>query len=276
MSLVSLTTDFGLKDYFVAAIKAELYQEIEGVNVVDVSHQISPFNHTEAAYVLKNAYSAFPKGSIHIIGVDSEYTPENVHIVMLLEGHYFIGANNGIFSLIKEERIPEKIVEINIHKNIVSSFPVLDIFVKVAGHIARKGSLDVIGKNINQIKEVTDVKPVINTSEDQILGSVIYIDNFGNVVTNINKKVFLEYQKGREYTILTKSVKLHSIYNSYTEAINFSIPKENREEDGKKIALFNAAGQLELSIYKSNPQTVGSANSLFGLEFRDTITIKFK
>tara|TARA_Y100000389_G_C17345596_1_gene455668 strand:+ start:130 stop:960 length:831 start_codon:yes stop_codon:yes gene_type:complete len=276
MSLVSLTTDFGLKDYFVAAIKAELYQEIEGVNVVDVSHQISPFNHTEAAYVLKNAYSAFPKGSIHIIGVDSEYTPENVHIVMLLEGHYFIGANNGIFSLIKEERIPEKIVEINIHKNIVSSFPVLDIFVKVAGHIARKGSLDVIGKNINQIKEVTDVKPVINTAEDQILGSVIYIDNFGNVVTNINKKVFLEYQKGRAYTILTKSVKLHSIYNSYTEAINFSIPKENREEDGKKIALFNAAGQLELSIYKSNPQTVGSANSLFGLEFRDTITIKFK
>ncbi len=276
MSLVSLTTDFGLKDYFVAAIKAELYQEIEGVNVVDVSHQISPFNHTEAAYVLKNAYSAFPKGSIHIIGVDSEYTPENVHIVMLLEGHYFIGANNGIFSLIKEERIPEKIVEINIHKNIVSSFPVLDVFVKVAGHIARKGSLDVIGKNINQIKEVTDVKPVINTAEDQILGSVIYIDNFGNVVTNINKKVFLEYQKGRAYTIFTKSVKLHTIYNSYTEAINFSIPKENREEDGKKIALFNAAGQLELSVYKSNPQTVGSANSLFGLEFRDTITIKFK
>jgi len=108
MSFVSFTTYFRLKDYFVAVIKAELYQEIEGVNVVDVSHQISPFNHTEAAYVLKNAYSAFPKGSIHIIGVDSEYTPENVHIVMLLEGHYFIGANNGIFSLIKEERIPEK------------------------------------------------------------------------------------------------------------------------------------------------------------------------
>ena len=276
MSLVSLTTDFGLKDYFVAAIKAELYQEIEGVNVIDVSHQISPFNHTEAAYVLKNAYSAFPKGSIHIIGVDSEYTPENVHIVMFLDGHYFVGANNGILSLIKEDRIPEKIVEINIHENIVSSFPVLDVFVKVAGHIARKGSLDIIGKKINQIKEVTDVKPVINTLEDQILGSVIYIDNFGNVVTNINRKVFLEYQRGRAYTIFTKSVKLHTIYNSYTEAINFSIPKENREEDGKKIALFNAAGQLELSIYKSNPQTVGRAHSLFGLEFRDTITIKFE
>ena len=276
MSLVSLTTDFGLKDYFVAAIKAELYQEIEGVNIIDVSHQISPFNHTEAAYVLKNAYSAFPKGSIHIIGVDSEYTPENVHIVMFLDGHYFIGANNGILSLIKEDRIPEKIVEINIHENIVSSFPVLDVFVKVAGHIARKGSLDIIGKNINQIKEVTDVKPVINTLEDQIIGSVIYIDNFGNVVTNINRKVFLEYQRGRTYTIFTKSVKLNAIYNSYTEAINFSIPKENREEDGKKIALFNAAGQLELSIYKSNPQTVGSAHSLFGLEFRDTITIKFE
>ena len=275
MSLVSLTTDFGLKDYFVAAIKAGLYQEVENVHIVDISHQVSPFNHTEAAYILKNAFRAFPTGSIHIIGVDSEFSPENGHIVMQLDGHYFIGANNGILSLIKEDRIPEKIVEINIHNNITSSFPVLDVFVKVAGHISRKGKLDVVGKSISQIKEVTGVKPVINTSEDQILGSVIYIDNFGNVITNITKKLFEAYRKGRSFTIFAKSVKFNSIYASYTEAINFSIPKENRDEDGKKIALFNSAGHLELSIYKSNPLTVGSAHSLFGLDFRDTITIKF-
>ena len=100
MSLVSLTTDFGLKDYFVAAIKAGLYQEVENVHIVDISHQVSPFNHTEAAYILKNAFRAFPTGSIHIIGVDSEFSPENGHIVMQLDGHYFIGANNGILSLI--------------------------------------------------------------------------------------------------------------------------------------------------------------------------------
>tara|TARA_B100000767_G_scaffold272607_1_gene300681 strand:+ start:3161 stop:3991 length:831 start_codon:yes stop_codon:yes gene_type:complete len=275
MSIVSLTTDFGLKDYFVAAIKAELFQEIPGVNIIDVTHQVSPFNHTEAAYILKNACKAFPKGSIHIVGVDSEFTPENSHVVMLLEGHYFIGANNGILSLIKEDRIPDKIVEINIHNNISSSFPVLEVFVKVAGHISRKGSLDVIGKKIAILKEITDVRPVINSNEDQIIGSVIYIDNFGNVVTNITEKVFDEYKKGRSFNISTKNIKFNEIYNSYTEAINFTTPKENRDEDGKKIALFNDAGHLELSIYKSNPQTVGSANSLFGLEFRDTITIKF-
>ena len=127
----------------------------------------------------------------------------------------------------------------------------------------------------NEIKEVTGVRPVINPTENQILGSVIYIDNFGNVVTNITERLFSEYRKGRSYTIFAKSIKFDSIHASYTEAINFSIPKENRDEDGKKIALFNAAGHLELSIYKSNPQTVGSASSLFGLEFRDTITIKF-
>ena len=275
MSIVSLTTDFGLKDYFVAAIKAELYQEISGVNIIDITHQVSPFNHTEAAYILKNASKAFPKGSIHIIGVDSEFTPENTHVVMLLDGHFFIGANNGVLSLIKEERTPEKIVEINIHNNINSSFPVLDVFVKVAGHISRKGNLDVIGKKIDSLKEVTDVRPVINSSEDQIIGSVIYIDNFGNVITNITKKIFGEYQKGRTFSISAKSVKFSEIHNSYTEAINFSTPKENRDEDGKKIALFNDAGHLELSIYKSNPQTVGSAHSLFGIEFRDSITIKF-
>ena len=206
MSIVSLTTDFGLKDYFVAAIKAELYQEISGVNIIDITHQVSPFNHTEAAYIL-----------IHIIGVDSEFTPENTHVVMLLDGHFFIGANNGVLSLIKEERTPEKIVEINIHNNINSSFPVLDVFVKVAGHISRKGNLDVIGKKIESLKEVTDVRPVINSSEDQIIGSVIYIDNFGNVITNITKKVFGEYQKGRTFSISAKSVKFSEIHNSYTE-----------------------------------------------------------
>lgn len=95
------------------------------------------------------------------------------------------------------------------------------------------------------------------------------------MVTNITEKLFNEYRKGRAFTIFAKSIKFNSIHTSYTEAINFNVPKENRDEDGKKIALFNAAGHLELSIYKSNPQTVGSAQSLFGLEFRDTVTIKF-
>ncbi len=276
MVLVTLTTDFGHKDYSIAVIKAALFDQIPAVEVVDISHEISPYNRSETAYILKNAYKAFPKGSIHIVGVESEYTPENIHLAMQFEGHFFIGADNGIFSLIKEDLIPEKIVAISIHKTVVSSFPVLDVFVKVAAHIARQGTLEVIGTPLEKIKELTDVKPVINPDQNQILGSVIYVDNYGNVITNITQKVFKEVGKSRPFSIHARNMKFNRIYSSYSEAIDFSQPKENREEDGKKLALFNTAGHLELAVYKSNPDTVGSASSLFGLNYRDIISIQFE
>ena len=275
MSIITLTTDFGHKDYFVSVTKAALLQETPKSTIVDISHDISPFNHTEAAYILKNAYKNFPKGSIHIVGVDSELSPENNHIVMAYDGHYFIGANNGIFSLLLEENKYDKLIEINIHNTVLSSFPVLDVFVKVAAHLTRNGSIDVVGRSFDGLKEMTGVRPVIHESERQLIGSVIYIDNFGNVVTNIKKSLFTEVQKARSFTIYAQSVKFTSIYDSYTEAINFDIPKKDREEDGKKIYLWNAAGHLELAIYKSNPSKVGSANSLFGLDFRTPITVEF-
>ena len=276
MNFITLTTDFGYKDFSVAITKANIYNNIDNVIIVDVSHQISPFNNTQAAYILKNSYKSFPEGTIHIIGVDSELTPENSHLAMSFNNHYFIGANNGIFSLITEDLKPDKIVEINIHENIISNFPVIDVFVNVAKHLVSKGSLDVIGKEIKKIKQLTEIKPVINQKKDQILGSVIYIDNYGNVVTNITKKIFNEIGKSRPFTIEARRIKFREIFSNYSQAIDFSIKKEKREEDGKKLALFNSAGHLELAIYKSNPETVGSASSLFGLDYRDPITIFFE
>jgi len=276
MNFITLTTDFGYKDFSVAITKANIYNNIDNVIIVDISHQISPFNNPQAAYILKNSYKSFPEGTIHIIGVDSELTPENSHLAMSFNNHYFIGANNGIFSLITEDLKPDKIVEINIHENIISNFPVIDIFVNVAKHLASKGSLDVIGKEIKKIKQLTEIKPVINQKKDQILGSVIYIDNYGNVVTNITKKKFNEIGKSRPFIIEARRIKFREIFSNYSQAIDFSIKKEKREEDGKKLALFNSAGHLELAIYKSNPETVGSASSLFGLDYRDPITIFFE
>ena len=275
MSIITLTTDFGFKDYFVSVIKASIYNEIPNANVIDISNSISPFNHSEAAYILKNAYRAFPKKSIHIVGVDSEFSPENKHLLMSFDGHYFIGADNGIFSLLLGGRKYDRLVEINIHDVNVSSFPVLDVFVKVAGHLSRKGNMEVVGIKTNELKEIINVNPVINESQTQLIGSVIYIDNFGNVVANIKKNFFLEIQKSRNFVVYANSVKFQKIYNSYSEAIDFDIPKNKREEEGKKIAIWNSAGYLEISIYKSNPSKVGSANSLFGLEFRTTITVEF-
>ncbi|WP_339702243.1 SAM-dependent chlorinase/fluorinase [uncultured Marixanthomonas sp.] len=275
MPIITLTTDFGEKDHFAGAVKGAIYSELPDVRIVDISHSISPFHITEAAYIIQNAYRSFPKDTIHLIGIDSELNPENKHIAVYLDGHYFICANNGIISMLASEIKPEKIVEINIHDRIETNFPVLDVFVKVACHIARGGTLDVIGKSIAEIKEIRGLQPVVNSENNQIVGNVIYIDNYGNVVSNITRSFFEEVGKGRKYTIQARRATFSTIYSHYSEAINFELPADKREEDGKKLALWNSSKYLELAIYKSNPSTVGSASTLFGLEYWDTISINF-
>ena len=277
MAIITLTTDFGEKDYFAGAVKGAIYSELSDVRIVDISHSVSPFHISEASYIIKNAYKSFPKGSIHIIGIDSELTPENKHLAVKLDEHYFICANNGILSLLASEIRPEKIVEINIHDKIQTNFPVLDVFVKVACHISRGGTLDVIGKSISEIKHLKQFEPSINSEKDQILGHVLYIDNYGNVITNISRKLFESVGKGRNFKISARRLQFSEIFETYSHAINFNIEKELRkEEDGKKLAVFNSAGYIELAMYKSNPNTVGGAASLFGLEYLDTVTINFE
>ena len=276
MPIITLTTDFGEKDHFAGAVKGAIYSELNDIKIVDISHSVAPFHITEAAYIIQNAYSSFPQGTIHIVGIDSELNPENKHIAVLLDGHYFICANNGIISMLANEIRPEKIVEINIHDRILTNFPVLDVFVKVACHIARGGTLEVIGKTIETIKEIRGIDPHINNDETQIVGSVIYIDNYGNVITNIKKSQFEKVGKGRAFSITSRTASFNTVYNNYSDAIDFDTPADRRDEAGKKIALWNSSKYLELAIYKSNPATVGSAASLFGLEYREVITINFK
>ncbi|MRT17775.1 SAM-dependent chlorinase/fluorinase [Vitellibacter sp. q18] len=275
MPIITLTTDFGEKDHFVGAVKGAIYTEMEDAKIVDISHGISPFHLQEAAYIIQNAYKSFPSGSIHIIGVDSELNPENKHIAVFMDGHYFVCADNGIISMLTAEIRPDKIVEINIHDRIISNFPVLDVFVKVASHIARGGTLEVIGKSITEIKELTGIRPAVSNSMDQIYGSIIYIDNYGNAISNITKKQFEEVGRGRDFVINARTVTLKKIHTHYSDAINFENPIEKREEDGKKLALWNSSNYLELAIYKSSSKTVGSASSLFGLEYRDPIMVSF-
>ncbi|MFT5103905.1 MAG: S-adenosylmethionine hydrolase [Candidatus Latescibacterota bacterium] len=276
MPIITLTTDFGEKDHFAGAVKGAIYSEMPDIRIVDISHSVSPFHITEAAYIIQNAYRSFPPGTIHIIGIDSELNPENKHIAAYLDGHYFICANNGIISMLTSEINPDKVVEINIHDRIISNFPVLDVFVKVACHIGRGGTLEVIGKPIEEIKELTGIKPAVNQKGNQILGNVIYVDNYGNVVCNVSKSFFEEVGKGRRFKITARTANFEKVHSHYSDAINFDQPSEKREEDGKKLALWNSSGYLELAIYKSNPSTIGSASTLFGLEFRDTITINFE
>ncbi|WP_405572400.1 S-adenosyl-l-methionine hydroxide adenosyltransferase family protein [Winogradskyella sp. Asnod2-B02-A] len=276
MAIITLTTDFGEKDHFAGAIKGAIYSELEDIKIVDISHYVSPFNICEAAYIIQNAYSSFPKGSIHLIGIDSELSAENKHIAVKLDDHYFICANNGIMSMICTEIVPEKIVEINIHDKVETNFPVLDIFVKVACHIARGGTLDVIGKVINTIKPIKNLNPFVNDEQNQIIGTIIYIDNYGNVVTNIKRKFFESFQKGRAYEVFARNHKFKIIFNKYSDILNYDDDETSKRNlEGKGMVVFNSSGYIEIAVYKSNNSTVGSASTLMGLKTMDTVTINF-
>ncbi len=275
MAIITLTTDFGEKDHFAGATKGAIYSELEDVRIVDISHSISPFSIPEAAYIIQNAYKSFPKGTIHLIGIDSEINPENKHIAVKLDDHFFICANNGIMSMICSEIAPEKIVEINIHDKIQTSFPVLDVFVKAACHIARGGTLEVIGKSINTIKPLKNLVPYVNDDKTQIIGSVIYIDNYGNVITNIKKNFFETIQKGRPFVISARNNKFKSIFEKYSDIVNFDIEESKRNDEGRGLVVFNSGDFLEIAVYKSNSSTVGSASTLMGLGLMDSISVNF-
>ncbi len=275
MAIITLTTDFGHKDHFIGAIKGTIYKELSDAKIVDISHSISPFNIQECAYILKNSYKAFPEGTIHIVGVDSEPTLENKHIAVQVDGHYFISANNGVISLITNEIKPDKIVEISIPNQAQGSFPVLDVFVQVACHIARGGKLDVVGKEFKALKELKDFAPRVTNDGKTILGNVIYIDNYGNVISNIQKSLFEAYRNGRNFEILARNKKISNIHDKYSDIIDFSKDKSKRKGPGDLLALFNSSGYIELAIYKSDLNTVGGASTLLGLDYRDTITINF-
>lgn len=275
MAIITLTTDFGIKDHFVGVLKGSIYSELPEVNIVDISHGISPFNIQECAYILQNSYHNFPRGTIHIVGVDSEATQENQHIAVLVDGHYFVSANTGVIGLITSELHPEKVVEINIPDRIQGSFPVMSVFVQVACHIARGGTLEVVGKPFTDLKLLREFSPRVSEDGKKIIGSVIYIDNYGNVVTNIRKNLFESHQKGSGFELHARNQKIKEIHNSYSDIIDFKLEKNKRKGDGDLLALFNSAGYIELAIYKSNLNTVGGAATLLGLDYRDTIIIDF-
>ena len=281
MSIITLTTDYGLKDHFVGALKGKIMSENSEAKIVDISHNIDPFNTVEASYIIGASYMSFPKGTVHLIGVDAELNKENQHIAMQWNDHYFICADNGILTMLSQKVVPQKIVAINIHDRLSEDATDLDVFVTVASHLSKGGSLSVIGKEINTIKQVTELQPVVATDKNSIKGYVIYIDHFGNVVTNITKKLFMEVAKGRPYEIpllqkrnQKKSSPIKNIWAKYSDIANAGkYPIKNYE--GDKLAIFNEAGFLEIAIFRSNPLNVGSASSLMGLYYRDSITIEF-
>ena len=276
MSIITLITDFGNKDHFVGKMKGEIYSSYKEAQIVDISNNVSPFNIMEAAYILENSYKSFPDNSVHIIDVDSEKTLENKHVVIYLDNHYFISSDNGVLSILTQNINPEKIYEIIIDDELNKIDASSIIFSKVACHLAKGGKPELIGREISKIKPVKNLKPFINEESNQIVSSVIYIDNFGNVVTNLKKSFFEKIRKGRSFEISVRNYKFKKIFDKYSDIVNFNIPASDRNDEGKGLVVFNSSELLQISIYRSNPQNVGTASSLMGLKIYDSVTVSFK
>lgn len=281
MPIITLTTDYGLKDHFVGALKGKIVSQLPDANIIDISHDVDPFNVAQASYIVEAAYASFPKGTIHLIGVDSELNNENQHIALHWNNHFFIAADNGILSILTQKITPDKIYTINIHDRLHLEATDMDVLVTVATHLAKGGLPNVIGKEIPALKDITQLQPRVENNSN-IKGCVIYIDHFGNVVTNISKKMFLEVGQSRPYEIFFIAKGSHkpknpikTIYPKYSDILNNSA-FSNITFDGQRLAIFNEANYLELGIFRSNPSSLGSAASLFGLNYRDTVEIIFK
>ena len=274
--VITLTSDFGQKDPYLASLKGELHRLLEHAVIVDISHEIEPFHIAQAAFVVQNSYAHFPEGSVHILFVDDTVSPENKPIIAKLNKHYFVCADNGILSLISPKFKPDEMYEIDIQKVPTDSFSTQTIFTKVAAHLMRGGAPSVIGKKTEQINIRLPFTPSVNNDKKTITGKVIYIDNYENVITNISEELFMEIGQGRSFTIQVRNNEIKQVVRSYAEVIRFDIDKNKRMEGGKELALFNSLGLLELAIYKSNPQHTGGASSLFGLQYLDVVSVHFE
>ena len=257
MAIITLTSDWGLKDHYIGAVKGAIMRQLPGAVIVDVTHSIAPFDLNQAAFIVRNFYRDFPEGTIHIIGVNTEAGIESPHTLVFHKGHYFIGADNGIFSLIFDE-LPETIVELDvIQDSDYFTFPTRDVFAKVACHIAAGRPIAELGNPKKKIIQKMAFQPVIQG--DLIKGKVIYVDNYENVFTNISESLFRSAVKNRKFAITFRSpsYRITSISKSYQDV-----------SEGEMLAIFSTNGHLEIAINK------GKASSLLGLKMDQSVTVE--
>ena len=273
MSIITLTTDLGTKDHKVASIKGSILSLEKNVPIVDITHHIEPHDIIQTAYIVRNSYSHFPKGSIHMIAVDCFYHKDRKFLVLETNGHYFIMPDNGLFSLIFPEIKPEKIYEISHNASDDDRiFTPIDIFVPVAVHLHKGNDTKLIGKQIKSIKEVVFPKPNYNEVQKMIAGEIVYIDHFGNAVSNISKEIFEKHLSGNQnFKIKFRECSMKNIVKKHTDIIT-DWEKENLFL-AKELALFNEADLLEIAMYKGS-KTNGAA-PLMGLNIGEKIYIEF-
>jgi S-adenosylmethionine hydrolase len=270
MQIITLTTDNGYQDYYVAAIKGALLQVLPEAHIIDITHHITPFNVSEAAFQLRCCFEDFPEGTIHLIGVDAEPNFEKgreaLPAIMKYKGHYFIGSDNGFFGSLLEEAFPD---EFYIYSAIDQQqdawrFTEKNCFVALAAQIANKVAVSSFAEPTRSYKRAFEHKPAI----DQLLirGAVVHIDAFGNLITNICKADFERFGSDIPFTIkyMKKEYFIDEISATY-----------NAVSQGERVALFNSAGLLEIAINRGANEGFGGASKLFGMRIGDPVHIEF-
>ena len=257
MAIITLTSDWGLSDHYVSAVKGAIISRMPDATIIDITHSISKFSLGETAFIVKNAYTNFPKGSIHIIGVNSESSIEMPHVVMLYDGHYFIGSDNGLLALLCD-KAPEQIIEITVMQDSdYFTFPSRDIFAKVACMIAEGAGMEKIGVARKELTKMNSYLPV--SDKNSIKGIIVYFDSYDNAFTNITESLFREVGKGRKFSAYFRNEEIQVIHRSYSDVPN-----------GDIVLLFSSTTHLEIAINKV------SARNLLGINIYDSFRIEFQ
>ncbi len=255
MAIVTLLTDSGETDHYVAAIKAKILSVNPGLNLVDISHKISPSDIAHGAFVLKNIFHDFPKGTVHLVGVDSTGQQGATHIALQLEDYFFVGSDNGLLGLISD-RPHQMVVDINSINPIETTFPEKDIMAAVAAKLASGVNISTLGRPMSSFKKM--IGRSVKATKKVIAGHVIRVDNFGNLITNISKTDFDILSKNKTFTIHFGGERFRRVHSNYFQA-----------EQGDCVLLFNSLELLEIGIYK------GKANELLGMGYDSPVNITF-
>ncbi len=248
MPLLTLTSDIGSQDFLVGAVKGQLMQANPDYSIVDISHNLSPFNYPQAAYVCRNAIKNFPPETFHLVMVNLfDQRPE--HLLLTEHNGQYIGcADNGLITMILEE-VPQKVVALPLSKTAQkNTLHCASVFANAFEQILSGKKIEDIGDDSISIEVKNHLRPLLGNN--WIEGQIIFIDNFENVVINITKEEFEEQRRGRSFKIVFKRDEIiDKISETYADV-----------NESEKLALFNSGGYLEIAINK------GNAAGLFGLQ----------
>jgi S-adenosylmethionine hydrolase len=248
MPLLTLTSDIGTQDFLVGAVKGQLLQINTSFAIIDITHQVSPFNYPQAAYVCRNALKNFPPFTYHIILVNLfEQKPQQL-LLAYYNNQYIFCADNGLLSMIVEGK-PELVMGLPLDKaGIKDTLYCATVIGHAINDIASGKALQEIGVPDVSYLEKNHLRPLLG--DDWIEGQIIFIDHFENVTVNITRNEFEEQRKGRGFRLVFKRDEvIDRISETYAD-----VP------EGEKLALFNSGGYLEIAINK------GNAAGLFGLQ----------